>query len=221
MSSIDNIFGVNGLGTENPTRQPVKSLGQEQFLELMVAQLKNQDPMKPMQNGEFLGQLAQFGTVNGIQQLQQSFAGLSASLQSNQALMASSLVGRSVLVPSAQAALGDSGAISGVVDFPVSTANASVGIYTEAGQLVRRIDLGAQPTGQARFTWDGASDGGQALPPGQYRIRAESVDGGVTTARDTLVSAKVDSVSLGGTQGLMLNLAGIGAVPLAQIRQIG
>ncbi len=221
MSSIDNIFGVNGPGTDKPTRQPVKALGQEQFLELMVAQLKNQDPLKPMQNGEFLGQLAQFGTVNGIQQLQQSFASLSASLQSNQALMASSLVGRSVLVPSAQAARGDSGAVSGVVDLPVASASVSVGIYTEAGELVRRIDLGAQGAGQVRFTWDGMSDGGQMLPPGQYRIRAESSDGGVTTARDTLISAKVDSVSLGGTQGLMLNLAGIGAVPLAQVKQIG
>lgn len=221
MSSIDSIFGVNGPGTDKPARQPVKALGQEQFLALMVAQLKNQDPLKPMQNGEFLGQLAQFGTVNGIQQLQQSFASLSASLQSNQALMASSLVGRSVLVPSAEAALGDSGAVSGVVDLPVASASVSVGIYTEAGQLVRRIDLGAQAAGHARFTWDGTSDGGQALPPGQYRIRAESSDAGVTTARDTLISAKVDSVSLGGTQGLMLNLAGIGAVPLAQVKQIG
>lgn len=221
MSSIDNIFGVGGLGTDKPTRQPVKSLGQEQFLELMIAQLKNQDPMKPMQNGEFLGQLAQFGTVNGIQQLQQSFAGLSASLQSNQALMASSLVGRSVLVPSAQAALGEGGAISGVIDLPVASARVALGIYTEGGALVRRIDLGARPAGHARFTWDGMSDGGQLLPPGQYRIRAESTDGGVTTAREALIAAKVDSVSLGGPQGLLLNLAGIGAVPLTQIRQIG
>jgi flagellar basal-body rod modification protein FlgD len=221
MSSIDNLFGISGLGTDKPARQPVKALGQEQFLELMIAQLKNQDPLKPMQNGEFLGQLAQFGTVNGIQQLQQSFASLSASLQSSQALMASSLVGRSVLVPSAQAALADGANVSGVIELPVASASVAVGIYTETGALVRRIDLGAQPAGQVRFTWDGKSDAGQPLPPGQYRIRAESVDGGVSTARDTLVSARVDSVSLGGTQGLQLNLAGLGAVPLAQIRQIG
>ncbi len=224
MKPIDNNpfkLDALGLATDAATRQPVKSLGQEQFLELMVAQLKNQDPMKPMQNGEFLGQLAQFGTVNGIQELQKSFAGLSASLQSNQALLASSLVGRSVLVPSAQAVLADGGAVSGVVDLPVASAHVAVGIYTETGQLLRRIDLGAQAAGQARFTWDGRTEAGQPLAPGRYRLRAESVDGGVTTARDTLVSTRVDSVSLGGTQGLMLNLAGLGSVPLAQVRQIG
>jgi hypothetical protein len=78
-------------------------LGQEQFLKLMITQLNNQDPFKPLESGEFLGQLAQFGTVSGIQDLQQSFQGLAGSMQSNQALQAAGLVGRSVYVPAQEA----------------------------------------------------------------------------------------------------------------------
>jgi flagellar basal-body rod modification protein FlgD len=221
MTTVNNIFGLDGLGAEQPARQPVKSLGQEQFLELMVAQLRNQDPMKPMQNGEFLGQLAQFGTVNGIQELQQSFGALAGALQSNQALMASSLVGQNVLVPAETASLAAGGTVSGAVELPNSTGNLVVEVTNANGEVVRRIELGSQQAGMTRFTWDGRGADGAALPPGEYQIKAQTVDGGATIACGTLISAKVDSVSLGGTAGIMVNVAGIGSIPLSQIRQIG
>ncbi len=80
-----------------PEQKARDSLGQEDFLTLMISQFRNQDPFEPMDNGEFLGQLAQFSTVNGISSLNAAFAGLAGSMQDNQALQAAGLVGHSVL----------------------------------------------------------------------------------------------------------------------------
>ena len=84
---------------ETETNRDQGELGQAEFFDLMVTQLKNQDPFKPMESGEFLGQIAQFSTVDGIGGLQRSFESLAGSLQSSQALQASTMVGRSVALP--------------------------------------------------------------------------------------------------------------------------
>ena len=85
MADIDtsNIFSQLGLNqTQETEKNPNDKLGQAEFLELMTAQLKFQDPLKPMENGDFLGQMAQFGTVNGINELNAAFDSMSASFQS-------------------------------------------------------------------------------------------------------------------------------------------
>jgi flagellar basal-body rod modification protein FlgD len=220
MSTVDKTNSVlDSLTKTNAARQPSNSLGQDQFLQLMVAQLKNQDPMQPMQNGEFLSQMAQFGTVKGVQELQNSFSQLAGSLQSNQALMASSMVGRSVLVPGQVGSLEPGAGLAGAVAVP-SSSNVVVGIYNTSGQMVRHLDYGTQPAGQMNFVWDGVTDSGAAAPAGNYQIRAVTASGAETKAADTLVRARVDSVSLGGTKGMQLNLAGLGTVAFNDVKQI-
>jgi len=86
-----------GLTAPPPEENSRTELGQQDFLELMITQFKNQDPFEPMDNGDFLGQLAQFSTVSGIESLNQGFAGLSESMQSDQILQAASLVGHTIL----------------------------------------------------------------------------------------------------------------------------
>ena len=223
MSTVDNNItnnpALDSLTTTKATRAPSSSLGQDQFLQLMVAQLKNQDPMQPMQNGEFLSQMAQFGTVKGVQDLQASFATLAGSLQSNQALMASSMVGRSVLVPGQIGTLEPGYGLAGAVTVP-SSSNVVVGLYNTSGQMVRRLDLGVQPAGQANFVWDGVTDSGAQAPAGNYQVRAVMASGTETTAADTLVGERVGSVSLGGTKGLQLNLANGSTVAFSDVKQI-
>ena len=90
-------FDYSGFGLAPPKDGDEGELGQEEFLRLMITQLENQDPFKPLESGEFLGQLAQFGTVSGLAELQTSFEGLASSLVSNQALQAAGLIGQSVL----------------------------------------------------------------------------------------------------------------------------
>ena len=215
----DPTFASLGLALEKPVANS-KKLGQEQFLDLMVAQLKNQDPTKPLQSGEFLGQLAQFGTVNGIQELQTSFSDLSTSMRSNQALMASSMVGRTVLAPGSVGVLPAGGTLAGSLNLPASTSNLVVTITDSNGQQVRRMDFGQQAPGDLSFSWDGLTDNGTAAVPGQYKITGQALSGTQSYAVETFMASRVDSVSLGGSQGLMLNLAGLGAVPVSDVKQI-
>lgn len=216
-------FESLGVSSSNLQKRSAKSdkLGQEEFLELMLAQLRNQNPLKPMENGEFLGQMAQFGTVSGIQDLQASFNQLADALQSNQALQASALVGRSVLTPGGRGVLEQGGEVAGVVDLPASTTALTINVKDNTGQLVRRLEMGPQAAGTVQFKWDGMTDDGQAAPPGVYQVSADAVLDGTVTAVETRVAAKVESVSIGrGGQGVVLNVAGLGAVPLSEITQI-
>ena len=115
--------GLQNLGINQQT-QPDKSrndLGQDEFFQLMVAQLTNQDPLKPLESNEFLGQVAQFSTVTGVQDMHQAITDLAASFQSNQALQASTMVGRDVLVPGSRTLLGADGTLKAAADLPAST----------------------------------------------------------------------------------------------------
>ena len=92
-----------GLSQTETTQLEQQELGQDDFLTLMISQLQSQDPMNPMDSEAFMGQIAQFSTVEGIQQLNDSFDELAASLVSNQVLQASQLIGHSVLIPGSTA----------------------------------------------------------------------------------------------------------------------
>jgi flagellar basal-body rod modification protein FlgD len=197
-----------------------KELGQEQFLELMTAQLQNQDPFKPMESGDFLGQIAQFSTVEGIGDLNDAFSGLSQSLVSNQALQAANLVGREVLAPTGVAALSQGGNIRGNVELPAASGEVVVNVYDQSGQVIRRLDLGSQPAGPVDFQWDGLKNDGQFAPPGSYFISAEASIDGQFEAVETLLASEVRSVTLSNSGGLLLDLDGIGSLDFSEVRQI-
>lgn len=208
-----------GLGFDVPKTERKSDLGQEDFLHLMLTQLKNQDPFKPMESGEFLGQLAQFGTVQGLAGLQTSFDGLASSLVSNQALQASSLVGRSALVQAAALDVVAGQSVAGAVDLPGSTSALSVAIRDEKGQTVRTLELGAQTEGLATFTWDGLDDDGDPVPAGHYSFSAAYRSGNESVGADTLLRAPIDSVLL-GSDGFSVELRGIGELPFTAVREI-
>jgi len=176
-------------------------LGQEEFLSLMLTQLRNQDPFEPLDNGEFIGQMAQFSTVSGIADLTTSFETLANSLYTGQALQASTMIGRSVLTAGNQAVLEEGGTLQGGVDIPNSTSTGFVRISTPTGQLVRELPLGDRGPGLANFEWDGIGANGAPAAPGQYVISAGYRDNAEEVALGTFVTTKVASVSLsaGGT----------------------
>jgi len=216
-----SIYEQLGMAPQPSDATPKDELGQDAFLELMTTQLQNQDPFQPMENGEFLGQMAQFGTVSGISELQKSFDSMAGSLTSNRALQASVMVGREVLVPSNTARLDADTGLSGAVVLHGSATNVAVGIYTPANELVHTIQLGPQGAGTQRFAWDGLLADGTPAPPGSYQLRAEGLVIGGAEALETLAAGNVDSVSLGnGGADFTLHVAGIGDVRLGDIRQI-
>lgn len=215
-SPIDALGGL-GLGVPETARKG--DLGQEDFLQLMLTQLKNQDPFKPMESGEFLGQIAQFGTVQGLAGLQTSFDSLSSSLVSNQALQASTLVGRSALVETSSIGIAAGQTVAGAIELPSSSPAVSLSIRDAAGQPVRAIQLGAQSEGMAAFTWDGLDDDGTAVPAGRYTFSAAYLSGTDSVVADTLLRAPIDSVLL-GTDGFDVELRGIGELPFTAVREI-
>jgi flagellar basal-body rod modification protein FlgD len=223
MTTISETSPFEQLGLTRKTQAAdTGSLGQEDFLELMITQLRNQDPFKPMESGEFLGQLASFGTVEGIGKLQNSFAQLSTSLTSNQALQASSLLDREVLFASDRAYLGEGESVRGAVELPYSTTQVAVGVYSRTGELLRRIDLGPQQAGRAEFEWDGLNEDGLRLMPGEYEIRAEAISGDRAQSAQVLVQAPVANVTLGGLgEPLSIGIDGLGDIPFAAVRKIG
>jgi flagellar basal-body rod modification protein FlgD len=218
-------FEALGLGVPKAPDPATKrnELGAEDFLRLMTTQLKNQDPFKPMENGEFLGQMAQFGTVSGLKELKTQFADLSTNIVSGQALQASSLLGRDVLVNANSGYLEADRPLAGAVDVPSGAQSVRVMVLDAAGQIVRTVDLGGQAPGLARFSWDGRTEAGTVAAPGRYSLRAQIyTNGQAVGAAQTLVSAPVESVTLGaGQTGLSLSLRGLGDTPFSSVRRIG
>jgi flagellar basal-body rod modification protein FlgD len=223
MNTIDAYAGL-GLTTAGSAAPKKSTLGQEQFLKLMTTQMTHQDPTKPMQNGEFLSQMAQFGTVSGIQDLQQSFKDFAASINSDQTLQAASLVGRTVSTPSKEGFWEEKpgGEIKGTVELPASSSNVDLKILDPVtNQVISVRSLGEQPAGALSFVWDGKNDKGEYAPKGVYKVQVDASIDGINTVLQPAIQARVESVSINGAKNdLQVNLAGLGAVNFNQIKQI-
>ena len=219
---------LDNLGLSKPKEALTEqSLGQEDFMSLMLAQMNHQDPFKPMENGDFLAQMAQFSSVKGLKEIKDSFNTLATSLQSSQALQASSMVGRGVLVPGKTSTLVAAGELKGAVEVPASTAELKVNILDAGGQLVKTLELGSQQEGVSHFTWDGSLDktaqDGSAMQAsaGKYTVQAEMTTDGEPQALSTLIIDRVQSVSLGKIgEPVTLHLTTAGKTSLADIKQI-
>ena len=222
MTTINPYSGL-GVSTVDTTAAVKKqSLGQEQFLKLMTTQMTHQDPTKPMQNGEFLSQMAQFGTVSGIQDLQQSFKDFAASISSDQTLQAASLVGRTVSAPSEQGLLAAGGEIKGTVDLPASSSNVNLKILDPVtGDVIAIKSLGGHAAGSVPFIWDGMNANGNLADPGVYKVQLEATLDGINTVLPSEIQSRVESVSMdSGKNSLKVNLSGLGSVNFNQIKQI-
>lgn len=211
---MEGLAGINELFPPRESERgerprSVEDMGSQDFLALMVAQLENQDPTKPMDNMQFMGQLAQFGTVSGIQDLNESFAGLSGSLTANRALEAASLVGRQVVTEGNVGVLSPVGegadgaprlALGATVDIPPGTASASLYVQDMNGRLVYSAPL-PPAEGQLPVQWDGRDQRGEQLPPGRYRISAEGVVDGSAATLPTHAHQWVESVAVDAGAG--------------------
>lgn len=214
MSDIAIQSGAAGAAAKS-AREGNKTLSQADFLSLLIQQMRNQDPTQPMDSSQMVSQLAQINQVSATQSLQASFDALAQSMQGNQLLQASSMVGREVTVPSAVGNL-QGGALDGAVNVPDGGGRALVKIVDAAGNVVRTIDLGMQVAGLADFHWDGTGNDGQPLPPGSYGLAAQVG----TTAVATYVSGKVAGVGMTGADGAYLDVDGFGGVLLSQVARI-
>jgi len=181
MSNVDSagaaaqqaIFDKLGINTNKTAEQRASSdkLGQDDFLQLMTAQLQNQDPFAPMENGDFIAQMAQFSTVSGIEEINKNLSALSADMRQARIATASTLLGHSVLVPGGLARPDSNGEIHGVFELP-QAASATRVSYSDAatGELLYNEDLGPQGTGLVGFSW---TDIPAALRDSQRKIKVD------------------------------------------------
>ena len=226
-SPMDLFAPANARGADSSGATRVEDMGSEDFLELMIAQMKHQDPTEPMDQMAFMSQMAQFGTVSGIQELNGSFAGLSDSITSGQAMQASSLVGRSVAIPSSTGALAPIGlssegspvyALQASVDMGLGADGGQFFVHNVQGDVVFTGNLPAG-TGSVQVMWDGVDSDGHQLPPGDYYLAAELTNG--TSVREGRVYGheQVASVSLSGSNQITLNLASGRTIDASEVRE--
>tara|TARA_R110002072_G_scaffold278758_1_gene440612 strand:+ start:8167 stop:8841 length:675 start_codon:yes stop_codon:yes gene_type:complete len=202
------------------TNDKSKELGRDEFLKLLIAQLENQDPTSPQDNGEFVAQLAQFSSLEESQKMTQSFQQFASAFQSTQHLQATSLVGRPVHVQSDVTLLGDSGSISVLADFDGAVQDASLKVYDKVGNVVEQFNLGPQTGGRQEFFWTGFNANDERFPTGEYTFELSASRGGVTEAVPLYLSSNVNSVTIEKSGNLTLNLAGVGPVSMSDVIQI-
>ncbi len=218
VTDLNTLIGASSAPTT--TRKTANSLNVDDFLRLMTTQLQNQDPLKPLDSTEFVAQLAQFGTVSGIQGMQSSLDTLSASLRSSQMLSGASLVGHHVLSAATDASYDSGGILAGMVDVPAGSSNVQLTISDASGQVVRHMDLPSD-TGSQIFRWDGVTDDGAVASAGRYHIEVIAGSGTSNQSLPTYVYGSVDSVTLStdGT-GLTVNTPELGAIALGTVREV-
>ena len=217
MSTIEQIFGPSQSAAKASGN---KELGQEDFLKLLVAQLKNQDPSNPVENGEFLGQIAQFSMVSGIDDLGTSFDGIASSLFATQAMQASQLVGKEVLVETDIAVHTEGKAVNGVVSLAEPAANAKLHVHDMTGSLVQTVNLGNMSAGANKVSWNGFNSAGEAAVSGDYVLIAEGLVNGTLQGLPLQVFSKVESISVDRSNtSVSVSLAGNRTAGISQIRE--
>ncbi|MDP1652683.1 MAG: flagellar hook assembly protein FlgD [Rhodocyclaceae bacterium] len=215
-SQAESIYSTLGARTEKTTS--VINEAENRFLTLLTTQLKNQDPLNPMDNAELTSQLAQISTVNGIEKLNASLQTLLSGLGDSQAMEAAALVNRGVLVPGSSLTLGEKGGIGG---FELATVadESTVTIKDSNGLVMRTLSLGAQDAGIVPFVWDGKTDSGEQAALGNYSYSIAAKSGTKTATATALAYGLVQAVTR-SNGGLTLDVGTLGAFTMADVKQI-
>ncbi len=192
------------------------NLDQDTFMQLLLTQVKNQDPINPMDSAQFMGQLAQLASVQGIQQLNQSVDQFSKYMEQNRALQAASLVGREAMVSGSSITSND-GSIAGVVRLPEGATAAEVAIKdSTTGNVIDKVKLqGDQNGSDIPFSWS------KGAPNQTYSLNATAMVDGSPVDAQALVKAPIESVSFDRqNQQTLLHLKGAGTTPLSKIEEV-
>ena len=186
----------------------------DRFLKLLVAQMRNQDPLSPMDNAQVTSQMAQINTVTGIDKLNTTVQGLSSQFIQLQAVQGASLVGRDVIVAGNKLSVD---ATAGVGQGGFELANAAdavkVEILAPSGAVVQTLNLGAEGAGVHSFNWPS----GAATSDSGLTFRVTATAGGIATTATPLMRDRVDAISTTGTS-FNLELENSGTVPYSAVK---
>lgn len=187
----------------------------DRFLKLLVTQLKNQDPLNPMENAELTSQMAQINTVTGIEKLNSTMSGMADSFSQFQMLQGASLVGRSVLLDGNNLSVDGEGIATAGFELTSAATNARIDILDRAGVRVDTINLSNLSAGRQGFEWkapEGVSTSGLT-----FKVTAST--GSASTEAKPLTFDQVKAVNTsGGT--LTLELASGGQTPYSLVKAV-
>jgi flagellar basal-body rod modification protein FlgD len=209
------------LDSVNGKRDTVKdnvTIAQDRFMKLLVEQMKNQDPLNPMDNAQVTSQMAQLSTVTGIDKLNKTLESLISSVQAGQSYQASSMIGHNVLVPGNDVSTTGEGGVFGV-ELPMGADKLSVIIRDSAGSTIRTLTLGPQNAGSTPLQWDGHAEDGSIAKPGNYKFEVAATLAGKTDTAAGLSYAQVVSIS-NNAAGLKLNLSNLTSANTSDVREI-
>jgi flagellar basal-body rod modification protein FlgD len=222
VTAVQNESAANVFASLNASASATKANAtaemSDRFLKLLVTQLRNQDPMNPMENAELTTQLAQMSTVEGVNNLNTTLDGLVSQFRSNQVMQGAALVGRQVLAEGDGLTLGTSGAAAGF-DLDADANAVKVKIFDASGALVQTLSLGEQDAGLVRFVWDGKSAAGEVQAEGEYSFKVEATAADKAVAATPYALGSVLSVALNDSD-MDVEVSGLGTRGLDQIRQI-
>ena len=204
-----------------PASAANQTLDQSDFISLMTAQMKNQDPFNPVDNTQMVAQMAQFSSLAGISEMSSTLKAIADKLGSTAPSDALAYVGKTVLTEGSVAYPRTGGGFAGQVDLDKDATGVILTIAGPDGQVLKSVDLGKQAKGTVDFDWDGTNDAGESAGDGPFTITATARDGSTTVPSHTLVWAPVTSVSMPAGGEPILSLPGIGQVPASAIRSIG
>jgi flagellar basal-body rod modification protein FlgD len=222
MNGSNEINGIDfaKIGLHTPLKSDSNKTEKNEFLNLFVTQLRNQNPLDPQDGSEFLSQLAQFSVVEGIKNMEQTFSKIADSLNSNQALQASTLVGKKVQVKTDQS-LYQGEKITGSIVLPGAVSDVTIEVRNDVGNLIKSYQLGGAAKGDVNFNWDGLDENGNGVPPGIYHFQAKGNVQGNEKRFETFVASNVDSVTINRNgQPPTLNISGFGKVSINDIKTI-
>lgn len=221
-ATSSNPMSADFLAAVNPKAAASTSSMEEsenRFLKLLTTQLKNQDPLNPMDNAQMTSQMAQISTVTGIEKLNATLEKLMGNSTDTQAVQAASMLGHEVLVSGKGLTLTEGGQPVGGVEFATAADEATLTISDANGAAVRTVKLGAQKAGLQDFVWDGKNDAGEVVAAGKYTFSASAKLDGEKVKTSTFEMAQVTGI-LRETTGVKLELGQLGNFALADVRQI-
>ena len=217
-NSSSDVFAGLGLGRKSSVSQSSTEAMQDRFMTLLISQMKNQDPLNPMDNAQMTSQMAQINTVSGLEKLNSTLEKLVGYYDEGRAMQAASMVGKNVLVTCNNMQLVD-GQAFGAIELADKADKVTVTVKDANGLVMRTLELGEHAAGSAVFAWDGKTDAGTSAVNGRYTFTVEATAGDDSVGSEALQLGTVSAV-VRGKSGFSLDLGAQGEASFDDVRRI-
>jgi flagellar basal-body rod modification protein FlgD len=216
-NAADIFASINGSGTKTSSTSTTADM-ENRFLTLLMTQIKNQDPLNPMDNAAVTTQLAQLNTVNGIEKLNTTLSQLLSGYNEAQGMQAAGIIGKNVMVAGNILPLANGQAVGGAMLDSKADA-VTLTVKNAAGKIVQTESLGAKDAGTFYFSWDGKDADGNKLADGNYTFTVDATANGKKVTATAMQIGTVSAVAR-SNGGFVLDLGSLGDVAFKDVQQI-